>query len=252
VAELPSLAPTVIHTPPGRVIALIKMSEVVERTHGGKREGSGRKKSPFRRHDPPHRARPELSPRHPVHVVLRTKEGILRLRRGLIYRAIRRVLRRYLGHGDFRVVHISIQHNHLHLLVEAADRQVLTRRMQSFAINAARAINRAHDGRLGKVFAYRYHATQIRTPRQARRALAYVLNNWRHHREDQVLGRAFEAAVDPYSSGVSFTGWNGRRFLLPDGYKPLPVSPPTTSLLTSRWTRFGRIDPFECPGPVRL
>jgi len=35
-------------------------------------------------------------------------------------------------------------------------------------------------------------------------------------------------------------------------YKPLPVSPPTTSLLTSRWTRFGRIDPFECPGPVRL
>ena len=251
-AELPSLAPTVIHTPLSHVTAPIKMSEVVKATHGGKREGAGRKKSPLRRRDPRHRARPELSRRHPVHVVLRTQEGVWRLRQGVMYRAIRRVLGRYLGHSDFRVVHISIQHNHLHLLVEAADRQVLTRRMQSFAINAARAINRAHDGRLGKVFAYRYHATQIRTPRQARRALAYVLNNWRHHREDQVLGRAFEAAVDPYSSGVSFTGWKGRRFLLPEGYKPLPVSPPTTSLLTSRWTRFGRIDPFECPGPVRL
>jgi REP element-mobilizing transposase RayT len=227
------------------------MSDAVERTHGGKREGAGRKPSPLRRHDPPHRARPELSHRHPVHVVLRTAEGVRRLRQGVMYRALRGVLHRYLGHQDFRVVHISIQHNHLHLLVEAADRRALTRRMQSFAINAARAIN-GTDGRHGKVFAYRYHATQIRTPRQARCALAYVLNNWRHHREDRVMGRAFEAALDPYSSGLSFTGWRGRRFRVPEGYTPLPVSPPATSLLQSRWTSFGRIDAFECPGPAQL
>jgi REP element-mobilizing transposase RayT len=176
---------------------------------------------------------------------------VRRLRHGVIYRALRRVLHRYLGNPDFRVVHISIQHNHLHLLVEAADREVLTRRMQSFAINAARAIN-GTDGRSGKVFAYRYHATQIRTPRQARSALAYVLNNWRHHREDRALGRAFEARVDPYSSGLSFTGWKGRRFLVPENYSPLPVTPPATALLGSQWTRFGRIGAFECPGPARL
>jgi REP element-mobilizing transposase RayT len=160
------------------------------------------------------------------------------------------MLRRYLGHQDFRIVHVSIQHNHLHLLVEAADRQALARRMQSFAINAARAIN-GTGGRRGKVFAYRYHATQIRTPRQARFTLAYVLNNWRHHREDRE-GRAFEAAVDPYSSGLSFTGWKGRRFRVPEGHSPLPVSPPATALLESRWTSFGLIDAFECPGPARL
>jgi REP element-mobilizing transposase RayT len=227
------------------------MRDAVRRTHGGKREGAGRKKSPLRRHDPPHRARPELSHRHPVHVVLRTAEGVRRLRQGVMYRALRRVLRRYLGHHDFRVVHISIQHNHLHLLVEAADRQVLTRRLQSLAINAARAIN-GTSGRCGKVFAHRYHATQIRTARQARSTLAYVLNNWRRHREDRVLGRAFEAAVDPYSSGLSFTGWKGRRFRVPEGYSPLPVSPPATDLLRSRWTRYGRIDAFECPGPARF
>ena len=227
------------------------MNNVVKGTHGGKREGAGRKVSPLRRNDPPHRARPELSHRHPIHVVLRTADGVRRLRQGVMYRALRGVLHRYLGHQDFRVVHISIQHNHLHLLVEAADRQVLTRRMQSFAINAARALN-GTDGRCGKVFAYRYHATQIRTPRQARCALAYVLNNWRHHREDLAMGRAFEAAVDPYSSGLSFTGWKGRRFLVPEGYSPLPVTPPATALLRSQWARFGRIDAFECPGPARF
>jgi REP element-mobilizing transposase RayT len=219
--------------------------------HGGRREGAGRKVSARRRHDPPHRARPELSPRHPVHVVLRTADGVRRLRQGMVYRALRQVLRRALGHADFRVVHLSIQHNHLHLLVEAADRQALTRRMQSFAINAARAIN-GTCGRRGKVFAYRFHATQIRTARQARCTLAYVLNNWRHHREDRVPGRPFEAALDPYSSGVSFTGWKGRRFLVPEGYRPLPVSPPATDLLRSRWARFGLIDAFECPGPASL
>jgi len=235
------------------VTALIKMSEVVERTHGGKREGAGRKKSPLRRRDPPHRVRPELSRRHPVHVVLRTEEGIRRLRQGVMYRAVRRVLGRYLGHSDFRVVHISIQHNHLHLLVEAADRHVLTRRMQSFAINAARAINRAHGGRgrLGKVFAYRYHATQITTPRQARHALAYVLNNWRKHRQDLGSRRAFEAALDPYSSGISFTGWKGvSRYRAPPTYTPLPVSVARTDLLGHTWRRYGTIDVFEKPGPI--
>jgi hypothetical protein len=78
------------------------------------------------------------------------------------------------------------------------------------------------------------------------------LNNWRHHREDLVLGRAFEAAVDPYSSGVAFTGWKGRRFRVPEGYLPLPVSPPATALLRWQWTRFGQIDAFECPGPPRF
>jgi REP element-mobilizing transposase RayT len=227
------------------------MNAVMKGTHGGRREGAGRKPSPRRRHDPPHVVRPELSHRHPVHVVLRTAEGVRRLRQGVMYRALRRVLRRYLWQEDFRVVHVSIQHNHLHLLVEAADRQALTRRMQSFAINAARAINGASERR-GQVFPYRYHATQIRTARQARCALAYVLNNWRHHREDVVMGRPFEAAVDPYSSGLSFTGWKGRRFASPSGYRPLPVTPPATDLLRSRWTRFGLIDAFECPGPARL
>lgn len=218
---------------------------------GGIREGAGRPKGRTgRTHDAPHRARASLSPQHPVHVVLRTKSRWAQLRRSTIYTALRRVLQRYYGRDDFRVVHLSIQHTHLHLLVEAADRRALTRGMQSFAINAARAIH-AVDGSRGKVFAFRYHATQIKTARYARHALAYVLNNWRRHREDQRNLRALHATFDPYASGLTFRGWRGSpRFALPARYTPLPVSPPRTALLRSDWRAFGLIDPLEVPGPI--
>ena len=227
----------------------IQMTADVERPkRGGKRAGAGRPRKAHQ-HDAPHRRRPSLSPKHPVHVVLRTARWVPRLRRGVVYRALRRVLERYLDRTGFRVVHVSIQKNHLHLLVEAEDRRALTAGMQSFAINAARALH-ACDGSSGKVFAYRYHATQIRTARQARNALTYVLNNWRRHREDVANARTLAAKLDPYASGPAFGGWSQRlRFGLPKGYTPLPVSAPSTSLLQFDWQQFGLIDLYETPGP---
>jgi hypothetical protein len=120
--------------------------------------------------------------------------------------------------------------------------------MQSFAINAARAIN-ASDGGCGKVFAYRYHASQIETARYARSALAYVLNNWRKHRLDYEHPVARRAKLDPYASGLSFRGWT-RAFAPPPGFELLPVSAPRTGLLAHAWRRYGSIDPQETPGPL--
>ncbi len=186
-----------------------------------------------------------------MHVVLRTAAWVPWLRRGTVYRALQRVLVRYLGRETFRVVHLSIQKNHLHLLVEASDRRALTAGMQSFAINAARALN-ACDRRVGKVFAHRYHATQLRTPQHARHALAYVLNNWRRHREDCASAKTLATKLDPYASGFTFDGWAQRTPLAASaGYTPLPVSSPATALLQFDWQRFGLIDLYETPGPLR-
>ena len=215
-------------------------------TWGGKRNGAGRKKTAACKHDPVHRARPALASRHPVHVVLRLdRHNRWRLRCGPVYRALRRVLARF-RRSDFRVCHVSIQHNHIHLLVEASDQRALTLGMQSFTIRAARAINGALK-RGGKLFPHRYHATQITSARQARNAVSYVLNNWRRHLEDVRDPRAWRAQLDPYSSGVSFAGWRGSpRWKLPDGYDPLPISQPTTALLVS----VRSLDPYHCPGPL--
>ena len=144
---------------------------------GGKRPGAGRKKT-GKLVGGPHRTRPLLDARHPVHVVLRAKRR-LSWRQARTYAVLRKVLAFFLGNPRFRICHISIQRRHLHLIVEAADREALTLGIQSFSIRAARAINRDRRTR-GKVFAFRYHDKQITTAKYARHALAYVLKNASH------------------------------------------------------------------------
>ena len=228
-----------------------------KKRRGGFRWGAGRKKSKELRFDPSHARRPELSFKHPVHVMLRTDWRVPRLRQRKGYEAIRRVLLFCLGGDDFRIVQLSVQKNHIHLIVEAANKDALRRGMQRFAIRAARAINAAFD-REGKVFAFRYNAKQITTSSYARSALSYVLNNWRRHREDFYEGEQ-DTIFDAFSSARSFAGWTGgyarKRVTEPPprdcDFQPLPVSPPRTRLLRFDWELHGLIDPWEMPGPLR-
>jgi REP element-mobilizing transposase RayT len=165
------------------------------------------------------------------------------LRRREYYAIFRAVLAKYVGRDDFRIVHVSIRETHVHFLVEASSKRALTLGMQSLTITLSKRLT----GGLGKLFEQRYHEVPIRSARQARNAIAYVLNNWRRHRIDP-FG---QWPVDPYSSGVTFTGWSMPvSFTVPPEYEPLPVSPPCTSLLVSDWKQYGLIDPYERPGPL--
>ncbi len=182
--------------------------------------------------------------------MLRVRPEVGRLRHRKVYKAVRRAWQRCANAADFRVVHTSIQHNHLHLLVEAKDKAALTLGMRTLTINLAKAINR-DLGRRGKVFAFRYHATAITTPRQARNALAYVLNNWRHHREDRTTPGAAAMRIDPFSTAIAFDGWKRiGTFRVPDGYEPLLAAKPSTWLLRAGWRKHGELDVREVPGPL--
>ncbi|HUJ59101.1 MAG TPA: transposase [Kofleriaceae bacterium] len=158
---------------------------------------------------------------------------------------------------DFHIVHISVQATHVHLIIEAASRTALARGMQSFEISAARHLNRAVGARVGMrrtgtVFPDRYHPRILNSPRSVRNAIAYVLNNWRHHGEH---ARAFARRwrIDPFSSGWSFSGWKHleRAALLPQvpaSYRPLWTWLPETWLLSTGWRRHGLIRCDELPG----
>ncbi len=190
-----------------------------------------------------------------MHVVLRASSSIRQLRKREIYKALRKALVTTFKREDFRIVHISIQGTHVHLLVEANHRLALARGMKAFGISAAKHINavlpRDADGkrRRGTVFPDRYHAQIIKTPRQARHALAYVLNNWRKHGESQLV-IAKDWPIDPFSSAPSFAGWrdlDASKIEWPRTYEPLPVCEPKTWLLREGWKRYGLIASHEVP-----
>jgi hypothetical protein len=139
---------------------------------GGSRIGAGRRA----RHaiaSEPHKTRPTVSPRHPVHVIARVVPAVRNLRGHEAYRALAHALERSLRRGDFRIVQLAIRGKRLELVVEATDRIALARGMQGFQVSAARALNR-ELGRHGGVFADRYRPRAVAT-RPALRALLELL-----------------------------------------------------------------------------
>ncbi len=130
----------------------------------------------------------------------------------LLAEVLREQRRRQYG-GDFRVVHYSIQSNHVHLLVEADTESArgsdpLRSGVSGLAIAFARRLNLMLR-RKGKVWADRYHRHDLKTPKETWYGLSYLFNNYTHHG-----ARSFgEGVLDPYSSACLFGGWDGPHFV---------------------------------------
>jgi len=155
-----------------------QQQELAFRTRGGKRRGAGRKTSRFRS-AVPHAVRPEHKKTNPVHATLRASRRLPNLRQQIIFSEIRRALGRT-ARVWFRVVHFSVQADHLHLLVEANDKRALSRGLMGLAIRVARAVNRVL-GRTGNVWSDRFHSRALASPREVRNAIVYVLMNAKKH-----------------------------------------------------------------------
>jgi hypothetical protein len=102
-------------------------------------------------------------------------------------------------------------------------------------------------GRTGRAFADRYFARVLKTPRQTRATIAYVLLNARRHASQRghKLARSW---VDPCSSGRFFDGWCGRPST-PRADEEPTVAEPRTWLLRAGWRRWSLIRIDEKPGP---
>jgi hypothetical protein len=146
-----------------------------------------------------------------------------------------------------RIVEFSIQHDHIHLIVEADDAGLLGRALRALGIRIARRLN-ALWARRGKVFGERYHLETLTTPRQVRNALAYVLCNF--HKHGVNIGDVPMDLLDECSSAVWFDGWTLPSLPLAVTGPP-PVSRPKTWLLAVGWRQHGLVRPFEVPGPAR-
>jgi hypothetical protein len=159
-----------------------------------------------------------------------------------LVRALERSFAAVRRRADFRLVQYTLQGTHAHFVVEATDAAALARGMMAVGARIARAVNRVF-GRSGRVLASDFHVRVLRTPRDVRNVLAYVLLNARRHARR--IGRAF--CIDPASSGRWFDGWRWQPVRSDRGRGVAPVSEPQTWLLRIGWRRHGLIDPDEIP-----
>ncbi len=181
----------------------------------------------------PHSTRPEVS--GPAHVVLRIARGLPDLRSPKLLKVLERSFRAAMERIGFAITHYSIQRDHLHLVVEVANKRSLARGMQALAIRIAKQLNSRWNRKgHGRVFAERYFALALTSYRQMSRTVRYVLNNGRKH------GTWTKKDVaDPFSSGPWFF-W-GSEMRRPSR------RPPVKESRYSSW--LGHIRVNDVPGP---
>ncbi len=183
-----------------------------------------------------------------MHVTLRIERDVARLRNFELCAVLRRAFVYGCRHGEFRICQFSIQGNHIHLICEAVDNRALATGLKGFCVRVARGIN-LHLERTGTVFGDRYHVEIIKTPRQCRAALCYVLQNARRH--GAWLDPGFHGA-DPFSSAWWFDGWRDGRWRV--GLKPpaeRAVADAESWMLRVGWRRHGLIAIDEVPAAVQ-
>jgi putative transposase len=166
---------------------------------GGWRPGAGRPKKATS--GVPHLRRESFAARHPLHVTLKVRREVGDLRTDRRFRRMQRAF--FYGSDRFgmRLIHFSVQGDHVHLIVEARERAALAKGMQGLAIRVARAVNRVSQRR-GSVFADRYHVHILKSLAEVRNAVHYVLYNRHKH-----VPGTIPWYIDPFSSAAGEARW---------------------------------------------
>jgi REP element-mobilizing transposase RayT len=212
------------------------------RAWGGRRDRGGRVPLPPKRRSTPHRARPAHYHGHPVHITLRAKRRAPYLRAEVPFEALRAAMAKA-SREAFRVLHFSVQPDHVHLIVEARDRFALSSGARGLAVRLARRLNAA-VGRSGGLWGDRWNGRELKTPREVRHAIVYVLANAKKHVRELV------EPVDRCSSAPWFDGFADvspeSLAALAGGLDP-PVRAPQTWLGRVGWRRRGLVLAREGP-----
>jgi putative transposase len=140
--------------------------------------------------------------------------------------------------SEFHVATYSLQHDHVHLICEPENRAALSAGMRRLAIRFALRMNKLFGRKKGKIWGDRYHRHDLKTPREVRNALVYVLMNAKKHGE---CARE-QSFLDPFSSAGENDVWEDVR-----AEAPRVCEAPRFWLLGVGWAKGGRLRTTEAP-----
>jgi len=149
---------------------------------GGRRPGAGRKR--IHSKGVSHLKRETVTKRTPQHVNFKFKCSI---RNKDCLKLLKRSIQNAQKMG-LKIIHFSLQSNHVHLITEAENNEVLTRGMRALTITFSKELNR------GRVQLERYHLHVLKTLREVKHAIVYVLFNEQKHTKKKA------SKIDGYTS----------------------------------------------------
>lgn len=153
--------------------------------HGGFRKGSGRKRIHSR--GVAHRTREVVKHYQPLHINFKFKTFI---RKKESLRILKKALINARKQG-LKIVHFSMQSNHIHLIVEAKDNSILSSGMRALTVTFAKGL------KMGRIQVERYHLHVLKTKREVKHAVHYVAFNRQKH------DKGTYTVIDEFTSALS-------------------------------------------------
>lgn len=153
------------------------------------RKGAGRPAI----HDPGirHTSRPLLKKTSSLHLTVKVKKIKAEIKNKVVLQILKRAILNARRRG-LKVVHYSLEYDHVHLLIEADNNYILGKGMQAFGVTFSKAINKLKQLK-GGVYKHRYHFRQISSARQFKNVMNYIFRNGVKHKTAKHI-------VNPYNS----------------------------------------------------
>lgn len=94
-----------------------------------------------------------------------------------------------------KIIHYSLEHNHIHLYAEADNNEVLAKGMKAFGVCLVKRINKFFKT-VGTVYKHRYHLRILKSASDVKNVINYILKNGiKHKRTKHILDRYNSAIV---------------------------------------------------------
>ena len=138
-----------------------------------------------------HTRREEISCARPLHLTIKLIRADIQNK--TILKGLRHAILRARLQG-LRIVHYSLEHNHVHLYAESGNNKILATGMKALGVSLVKRINRFCKTK-GTCYKTRYHLRVLRSASEVKNVLNYILKNGIKHKRTN-------SVIDPYNSAL--------------------------------------------------
>ena len=138
-----------------------------------------------------HTKREEIHRPTPLHLTVKLNKA--NIQNKIILKGLRHAILRARLQG-LKIIHYTLEHNHVHLYAEASENKILGKAMKAFGVSLAKKINR-HFKTKGRCYKNRYHLRVLKSASEVKNVLNYILKNGIKHKRTKSI-------FDPYNSAM--------------------------------------------------